>query len=187
MFPKILLLSSSLLFISHGAKTTLTPPQYKAVFGAKNDEKLRLMFAGDIMSQGLQIEAARKKDGSFDYTPCFQYIKPILETADLTIGNLECTLADVPPYTGAPNFRSPDQLAEALKKSSFDVLLTANNHTLDAGLYGVNHTIETLRKNKFIQTEFPSRGGHVGFAQFNRNGVYWSEQRALSFITSKHD
>ena len=152
MFPKILLLSSFLLFISHGAKTAWTPPQYKAVFEVKNDEKLRLMFTGDIMSQGLQIDAARKSDGSFDYTPCFQYIKPILETADLTIGNLECTLADAPPYTGAPNFRSPDQLAEALKKSSFDVLMTANNHTLDAGLYGINHTIETLRKNKFIQT-----------------------------------
>ena len=78
MFPKILLLSSSLLFISHGVKMTLTPPQYKAVFKAKNDEKLRLMFAGDIMSQGLQIEAARKSDGSFDYTPCFQDRKSVV-------------------------------------------------------------------------------------------------------------
>jgi predicted alpha/beta-fold hydrolase len=36
--------------------------------------------------------------------------------------------------------------------------------------------------NSFIQFEMPSRGGHVGFAQFNRNGLYWSEQRALDFI-----
>jgi len=38
--------------------------------------------------------------------------------------------------------------------------------------------------NSFIQFETPARGGHVGFSQFNRNGLYWSEQRALDFITT---
>jgi len=33
-----------------------------------------------------------------------------------------------------------------------------------------------------VTLEYPSRGGHVGFAQFDRNGLYWSEMRALSFI-----
>lgn len=41
--------------------------------------------------------------------------------------------------------------------------------------------------NSLIQFETPSRGGHVGFSQFNRNGLYWSEQRALDFITSLND
>ena len=35
--------------------------------------------------------------------------------------------------------------------------------------------------NPFIQFEFPKRGGHVGFAMFNQNGLYWSELRALRF------
>lgn len=30
--------------------------------------------------------------------------------------------------------------------------------------------------------EYPTRGGHVGFALFNENGLYWSELRALHFI-----
>lgn len=34
----------------------------------------------------------------------------------------------------------------------------------------------------FVQFETPERGGHVGFSQFNGNGLYWSEQRALDFI-----
>lgn len=33
-----------------------------------------------------------------------------------------------------------------------------------------------------VSLEYPSRGGHVGFAQFGGNGLYWSEMRALSFI-----
>ncbi len=36
----------------------------------------------------------------------------------------------------------------------------------------------------YIAFEYPERGGHVGFAQFNRNGLYWSELRALQFIQS---
>jgi len=36
--------------------------------------------------------------------------------------------------------------------------------------------------NSFLTFEYPERGGHVGFALFNKNGLYWSELRALEFI-----
>jgi len=39
-------------------------------------------------------------------------------------------------------------------------------------------------ENSFVRFESPTRGGHVGFSQFNGNGLYWSEQRALEFITA---
>ncbi len=115
-------------------------------------QTLCLMFAGDIMSQLPQIESAELGGGEYDYTPCFQYIKPVFDQADLVFGNLECTLPGHPPYTGYPNFRSPDQLAEAVKKAGFDILVTANNHAIDGGLEGINHTIETVQKEGFIQT-----------------------------------
>lgn len=34
-----------------------------------------------------------------------------------------------------------------------------------------------------LQTEYTQYGGHAGFAQRLPNGLYWSEQRALTFIT----
>ena len=37
--------------------------------------------------------------------------------------------------------------------------------------------------NSAVKVEFPDHGGHVGFASFQRNGLYWSEQRALEFFT----
>ena len=43
-----------------------------------------------------------------------------------------------------------------------------------------------LSEHQFILMESPERGGHVGFAQFNQNGLYWSELRALAFIQD-HD
>ncbi len=41
-----------------------------------------------------------------------------------------------------------------------------------------------LSNHSFVKLESPARGGHVGFAQFNENGLYWSELRALKFITT---
>lgn len=43
---------------------------------------------------------------------------------------------------------------------------------------------EASINNRNIQFEKPTRGGHVGFTQFNRNGLYWSEERAIAFLES---
>jgi uncharacterized protein len=40
--------------------------------------------------------------------------------------------------------------------------------------------------NPKIQFDYSKHGGHVGFALFNQNGLYWSELRALQFIQSIH-
>lgn len=123
-----------------------------AVIQAQNDT-LRLLFTGDIMGHAPQIASAQVvKNSRYDYEPCFRYVKPILEQADLAIGNLELTLPGKPPYTGYPMFRSPDDLAHALKNAGFDILVTANNHANDSHGAGVTNTIKTLRGLDFLQT-----------------------------------
>lgn len=119
---------------------------------AQPTDTLRLIFAGDIMGHEPQIRTAQTGKGEYDYTPCFRYVKPLLERADLAIGNLELTLPGKPPYTGYPMFRSPDALAEALKISGFNFLVTANNHSNDARGMGVRNTLTTLRRLDFWQT-----------------------------------
>lgn len=116
-------------------------------------DKLKMIFVGDIMGHGPQIEsAAIEANKLYDYSPCFQFLKPLLEQADLAIGNLELTLPGKPPYTGYPTFKSPDELPLALRAAGFDLLVTANNHSNDGGLIGVQNTIKTLEKNGFYQT-----------------------------------
>lgn len=46
------------------------------------------------------------------------------------------------------------------------------------------YPVEQLKNHSSITFESPKHGGHVGFAQFNKNGLYWSEERALDFIQS---
>ena len=37
--------------------------------------------------------------------------------------------------------------------------------------------------NRNVFLDMPASGGHVGFIQFNHNGIYWSEQRIVEFFT----
>jgi poly-gamma-glutamate synthesis protein (capsule biosynthesis protein) len=106
--------------------------------------RLSLLFIGDIMQHDTQIAAAFDPvTGKHDYSDCFQYVKPVLEAPDLTIGNLELTLGGS-PYKGYPNFSAPDELITTLKAAGIDVLVTANNHSLDRGRKGVERTIAVL-------------------------------------------
>ena len=111
---------------------------------AQDTTRLSLMFVGDIMGHDSQINSAYDPVAKkYDYSSCFQFIKPYIENADLAIGNLEVTLAG-PPHKGYPHFSSPDALAQTLKDIGFDVLVTANNHCVDRGKKGLERTIMML-------------------------------------------
>jgi predicted alpha/beta-fold hydrolase len=43
---------------------------------------------------------------------------------------------------------------------------------------------EMLKDHPYVIFESPERGGHVGFIQLGKNGLYWSEARAIAFINS---
>ncbi len=122
-------------------------------FGQQYDTaRLKLVFAGDVMGHGAQINAAYNAETkNFDYQPVYRYIKPYISQADIAVANLEVTLAG-PPYKGYPRFSSPDELAAALKDAGFNLLVTANNHSLDRGTKGLNRTIQVLDSLEFIHT-----------------------------------
>ena len=111
---------------------------------AQDSTKLSLLFIGDIMQHDTQIAAAFDEiTGKHNYDPCFENVKPVFESADMTIGNLELSLGG-PPYKGYPAFSAPDELVHTLINSGVDVLVTANNHCLDRGKKGLQRTIAVL-------------------------------------------
>lgn len=125
---------------------------YCTVTVPAQSNEIRMIFAGDIMVHQSQLDAAKREDDTFDFSPVFRYISPLLQEADLAIGNLELTLPGKPPYTGYPNFRSPDTLAHTLREAGFDILVTSNNHSNDAKTDGIVHTIEALDREGIINT-----------------------------------
>lgn len=114
--------------------------------------RLTIVFAGDLMQHQPQVEAARQPDGTFDYTDCFRHIAPLFNEAGLVIVNLETTLSEEGPYTGYPMFRSPAQLAGAMKTAGIDVALLANNHICDKGSKGIGSTVDAVEKAGLLYT-----------------------------------
>ena len=109
-----------------------------------SENKISLLFIGDIMGHDEQIWSAENRETHlYNYDDVFQYIKPVIADADIAIANFEVTLGG-PPYTGYPQFSSPDDLAVACKNAGIDYLVTANNHAADRGKKGIISTINKL-------------------------------------------
>lgn len=103
-------------------------------------------------------------------------VRPYLQQADLTFGNLEGVLLDsagTQKHCNNPDlcylFRMPEYLAQQLKEAGFDLMSTANNHAGDFGDEGRLNTMRTL-DSLGIQ--------HAGLLQkpfvlFTHGGVRW--------------
>jgi len=114
---------------------------------------VRVKAVGDIMMHMPQVRAGQKADGTYNYDHFFKDIKPYLEDGDIVIGNLETTISnDEKGYGGYPMFRTPEALIPALKNAGFNVLTTANNHTLDGREFGVVNTLDKLDEYNILHT-----------------------------------
>lgn len=102
-----------------------------------------LLFAGDAMMHQMQLDAARQSDGSYSYDGYFDAVAPLISDADYAVVNLETPTAHG-HFSGYPMFNAPDSYVDELKKAGFDMMLTANNHTLDRHDHGLIRTIDLL-------------------------------------------
>ena len=113
----------------------------------KNLEKKEITITcwGDYMNHITQIRQA--KATNYDFTDSFAAIKDIVGKSDLSIVNLETTIAkDTSDMSGYPEFATHENVIKALKDTGFDVVSTANNHAYDRRLKGIDRTIEIIEK-----------------------------------------
>jgi len=108
------------------------------------DTTFTLLFGGDFMGHKPMILSAYNDSTKvYDYNHWFKFISPYVNSCDWACANLEVTLAGE-PYSGYPQFSSPDAYAHAIKNAGFDFLVTANNHSQDRGSEGLERTIKVL-------------------------------------------
>lgn len=105
------------------------------------------MAVGDIMMHKPQLPGAYDKTANrYNFDPFFTEVKPVLEQGDWVIANLETPVAGAEfGYNGYPLFNAPVELAEALKAAGFNLITTANNHSLDQGEKGLLRTLANLK------------------------------------------
>lgn len=135
----------------------------------RQPEPLLVIAVGDIMlGTDFPLDHLPDDDGvSF-----FEGVSEILQSADITFGNLEQVLMDggEPVKTCTdPSvcylFRSPTRYAAHLRNAGFDVMSLANNHALDFGEEGRDASMAALDEAGILHS-----GREDSFASWQANG-----------------
>lgn len=113
--------------------------------------KININAIGDVMAHNPQLRAQYDStSNTYSFENNFMHVKKHIETADLSIANLETTLAGSSvPYSSYPAFNTPDAIADALKYSGVNLVSTINNHSFDKGDLGVERTLRVLKEKEF--------------------------------------
>jgi poly-gamma-glutamate synthesis protein (capsule biosynthesis protein) len=121
------------------------PPSPTAVSVPISGQTLTLAFVGDIMMGGSAAHKL-KTEGADSF---FTATAPLLQQADITMGNLEGPLGlkgkiwVKKKYTFLVN----PSCAAGLAHAGFKLLTLANNHTMDFGTDALQSTLEALESN----------------------------------------
>ena len=119
--------------------TTTPPPP------PEPDPVARVVAVGDnLIHSSLYKQAkARATDGTYDFAYAYQYVKDLIEPADLAILNQETPICnDLFEPSTYPLFNSPTQLGDEMIDIGFNVVSHCNNHILDKGEKGMLATLD---------------------------------------------
>ena len=154
---KIAIITISILsFFVFNSPSTFRFEESNSIIQMDSSVTISISVVGDLMCHGPQFEYARVGKDSFDFSPVYRNVKKYLESSDFTFGNLETVTAgkESKGYTGYPFFNTPASYITALKDVGFDLLVTANNHSLDRSEKGIIRTINEIdsRNLKYVGT-----------------------------------
>jgi poly-gamma-glutamate synthesis protein (capsule biosynthesis protein) len=152
--------------------TRLANPPASATTLPSFTAEAELLAVGDVMMHGMQIKSGDRGGGTYHFDHFFAAVRDRLSAADWAVANLETVLGGGGAYTGYPMFNAPPALADALHNAGFDVITTANNHSLDRGAPGVKRTRQHLRDRGLIPVgtaTTPAEAEEVAIVE--RNGI----------------
>ena len=100
--------------------------------------------SGDFLLHSGVYNSA-KNGSEYDFSDMLRFITKYYDRYDFMVANLEVPLAGADRgYSGYPLFNSPDAIARDLQEAGMDMMLTANNHTIDQGHDGMIRTQQVL-------------------------------------------
>lgn len=151
-------------------------------------ESIRIRAVGDIMLGSAVPDGFLRPE---EKGSILQYIRPLLQDADLTVGNLEGTLCDSgtttkcePDSLDCYVFRMPEKYGADLKESGFDFLSLANNHAGDFGLECIDRTEYILDS---LDIGWSGEPGSFAFREVNGSSVAFIAFHSGGYTNSSLD
>ncbi|EQC48256.1 bacterial capsule synthesis protein [Bacteriovorax sp. BSW11_IV] len=132
----------------------------------ESSNRATISFVGDILVHKAIYKSVAK--GSKDFSTIWNAVNPMIQKADFSVANLEGAAAlgidsngrdkgdvgfiyDGKVYSGTNFvFNYHPKIAKDLKKSGYDLISFANNHSMDRFSLGVDKTLEALHEADLI-------------------------------------
>ena len=139
--------------------TSTATPIPQVTLDAVGDIMLARTVGDQILAKGPEI--------------VFAGVQSILDSADIRVGNLECSItARNSQEKKSFPLKAPPQAAQALSLAKFDLVSLANNHSMDYGYAGLTDTQITLSQSGIatVGAGLDATAAHTPVI-FERNGL----------------
>lgn len=115
------------------------------------NKELNLTVVGDLLFESPYYKAIDAGESKDLY---FSKVKKYFEDDDISIGNMEVVIGnDKMKISGdGYNFCAPKYIGDIVSSLDFQILSTANNHSYDRNIEGINSTIDYFKDNTKIIT-----------------------------------
>ena len=143
----------------------------------EKDYSLRMFMVGDALIHSCVYQDAKQADGSYDFKPQLQYIKPISSKYDLVYYNQETVLGGTElGLSNYPRFNSPYEVGDAFIDAGFNLVSLATNHTMDKNEEGVLNSVAYWKKHENVVTsgQWSSQEERDQVRIYEKNGIKYA-------------
>jgi hypothetical protein len=124
-----------------GSDPAATPERRTASIVMSGD----LLWHNTVWASAAEDHAWTGVGDRFDFDPMFAEMKPVVEAADVALCHEEVPFAAPgQPLRSYPVFAAPHQIAAWIGSMGWDACTTASNHSMDAGVDGIDETADLL-------------------------------------------
>lgn len=142
---------------------------------------IRLVATGDMIAHDSVNANAKKADGTYDYLPLMDKMKPYFEKADIRFCN-QATPAGGEKFgiTGYPVFNAPVEFARGIEAVGCNVVNIGTNHTNDKGQDLINATVAAWdERDKILAVA----GANRSLGEQNQSDIFTVKGVKIAFLS----
>ncbi len=142
--------------------------------------KAEFFFTGDALIHGTVWMDADQGNGTYDFSGIVENVGRLAEGYDLKYYNQETILGGTElGLHGYPTFNSPQEVGDAMVNMGFGLVSTANNHSLDQGLTGIERSCEYWKRQEaehgvHMAGTYNSQEDHDRIDVYEVNGITYT-------------
>lgn len=132
---------------------------------------------GDNLIHSTVYQDAQIEDGSYDFKAMYEDVASDMKASDIAFINQETILGGTElGLSGYPSFNSPQEIAQNLKDSGFNLVNLATNHSLDRYERGIRNELSafSLIEGMNYDGVYLSQEDYDSIVTFEKKGITFS-------------